>query len=319
MRAWRYMAFGPVESAAQIVEIDPPAPAAGEVRVQVEWVSLNPLDWKLVEGQFRRFAKSAPPCGIGTEFAGTVVALGSGLSAPPLGTRVVGFISPFERPPGALQPQVVLPASAVVPLAEGIAADLGCTLPVAGASALQMCRQAGVTGVKAGRRVLVHGAAGGVGSYAVQVARILGARVSATGSGDSLPLLQALGADALIDYRTRPPAAWGGPFDAVLDCASTLTDADLATLLPDGGIAVATLPRFPGVVLDVLLNPLRRLKRHTLRLSHRAADLQQLMAWVAAGRLHPQIAARLPFEQAREALLRSRSGHVHGKLLVQVG
>jgi len=315
MRALQFTAFGPVATATRFVDVPPPVPAAGEVLVHIQCVSINPLDWKLVEGQFKLIAKSKPPAGIGGEFGGTIEAWGSGVSAPAIGTRVIGLINPFARPPGALQECVSIAAREVMPVPDGIDLDAACTLPCAGQSALQMCR---MTGVRQGQRVLIHGAAGGVGSFAVQIARALGAIAVATGSSASQPALTALSPQAQIDYTRQPVSTWGGPFAAVLDCANALAVTDIAVLLADGGHYVTTLPRFPAVIFDPLLNAFRRIKRHTLKLNANADDLRTLMQWVRDGRLRPLISERFEFADAVRALEHSRTGHARGKLVVRV-
>lgn len=315
MRALRYDAFGPVAAVARLTEFAQPRPARGEVLVRVRFASINPLDWKLVEGQFKLIAKSKPPCGIGCDFSGTVEALGAGVSLPAIRTPVVGFLHPMKRPPGVLQQFVTIAAKDVVPTD---AADLedACTLPTAGVSALQMCRLAGVS---SGSRVLVHGAAGGVGSFAAQVVRMLGASATITGSKYSRETLAGIEAEARINYMTQPVTAWGGPFSAVLDCASTLGDTEIGTLLASGGNYVRTLPTFPSLLLDPVLNPLRPIKRCTLRLAPNADDLRTLLTWLRRGRIKPLITERFALADAVAALERSKTGRAQGKLVVRVG
>jgi NADPH:quinone reductase-like Zn-dependent oxidoreductase len=315
MRALRYDSFGPVATVTRFVDAPQPAPTAGEVLVRVKCVSINPLDWKLVEGQFKLIAKSKPPAGIGGEFGGIVEAHGNGASAPPIGAKVVGLINPFARPPGALQELVAVAARDVLPVPDEIDLEAACTLPCAGLSALQMCRMAGVA---SGQRVLIHGAAGGVGSFAVQVARALGATAVATGSTASQPMLASLKPDAQVDYTLQAVGSWGGPFAAVLDCVSALAAADVAVLLADGGHYVNTLPKFPAVIFDPLLNAFRRIKRHTLKLNANAADLRTLIGWVRDGRLRPIVSERFDFAHAVQALELSRTGHARGKLVVRI-
>lgn len=315
MRALRYDAYGPVAAVARQAEVAQPRPARGEVLVRVRFASINPVDWKLVEGQYRLISKSKPPCGIGSEFSGTVEALGAGVSAPAIGTPVVGFIDPSKRAPGALQQFVAIAARNVLPID---AADLedACTLPTAGVSALQLCRLAGVG---SGSRVLVHGAAGGVGSFAVQVVRMLGGACTATGSRYSQETLAALKPQARINYMTQPVASWGGPFTAVLDCASTLGEPEIATLLAGGGSYARTLPSFPNAALDPLLNRLRPIKRFALRLAPNTDDLRTLLTWLRRGRIKPFIGERFAFADAISALERSKTGRAQGKLVVRIG
>ena len=314
MRALRYDSFGPVGAVVRLVETGRPRPARGQVLVRVHFAAINPLDWKLVEGEHKLLFRSRPPAGIGTEFSGMVEAHGSGVSTPEIGTPVVGFIDPTARPPGALQQVVAVDARDVMPID---AADLeaACTLPVAGISALQMCRLANV---KSGQRVLVHGAAGGVGTFAVQIARAIGARVVATGSRLSQPTLAALEPEARIEYTTQRIGSWGGPFDTVLDCASTLGDTDIGVLLSAGGCYVRTLPTFPAVLLDPLRNRFRPIKRFALKLTRNVDDLRTLLTWLRRGRVRPVISQRFPLNDAVAALELSKSGKARGKLVVRI-
>ena len=314
VRALRYDSFGPVGAVVRLTEVAQPRPGRGQVLVRVQYAAINPLDCKLVEGEFKRIFRSRPPAGIGTEFGGTVEALGPGVALPKIGTTVVGFIDPTARPPGALQQFVAVDAGDVLPV-EAADLDRACTLPVAGVAALQMCR---LTGVKGGDRVLVHGAAGGVGSFAVQIVRILGARTVATGSRLSQPVLESLGPEAVVNYATQKVSAWGGPFTAVLDCASTLGDADIAELLPNGGRYVRTLPAFPSMLLDPLLNATRPVKRFTLRLKPNTDDVRTLLNWMRRGMLMPLVSEQVALANAVAALERLQTGRTHGKLVVRV-
>jgi len=314
MRAWRYGAFGPVAEMARLTETSQPRPGRGQVLVRVQYAAINPLDWKLVEGDFRLFFKSKPPAGIGCEFSGLVEAIGSGVTALKIGTPVVSFIDPTQRPPGALQEHVAVDAAIAVPV-EAAELPVACTLPVAAMSALQMCRLAEV---KSGHRVLVHGAGGGVGSFAVQVVRALGARPVATGSRFSQALIHELQPEAAIDYTSQRVDKWGGPFNVVLDCASTLGSHDVGVLLSRGGACVRTLPSIPAVAFDPLLNVLRPIKRYTLRLKPNVDDLRTLVGWLHRGRIKPVVTERFTFANAVQALERSRSGKARGKLVVQI-
>lgn len=314
MRALRYDAFGPVGSVLRLVEAAQPRPGRGQVLVRVKFAAVNPLDYKLVEGEFRRIFKSRPPAGIGTEFGGTVEALGPGVVMPKIGTPVVGFIDPTARPPGTLQQFVAVDARDVLAV-DAADLDTACTLPVAGVAALQMCR---LGEVKGGDRVLVHGAAGGVGSFAVQIVRILGARAVATGSRLSQPVLETLEPEAVVNYATQRVSAWGGPFGVVLDCPSTLGDSDIAELLPNGGRYVRTLPAFPSLLIDPLLNATRPVKRFTLRLKPNTDDVRTLLNWMRRGMLRPLVAERVALPGAIAALEQLQAGRAHGKLVVAI-
>lgn len=314
MRALVQRAYGPVETSVEVQEVRLPRPAGHDVCVRVRYAGINPLDWKLVEGHFKWMSKARPPCGVGFDLAGEVHDAGRGAAGFAQGTRVAGLIPAFKRPPGSIAQYALVPARLLVEVPDRVPLDQAAALPVAGLSALQMCRMATIG---PGMRVLVHGASGGVGHLAVQIARNLGAAVTATGSAAGHALLQSLGPDRVVD-REDPVDAWGGPFDAVLDCATTLAPSDLKSLLAPDGCYVATTPRFPQVMVDTVLNLVRRDKRRVLMLKVDGADLEALMQQVAAGALRVVIERAFSFGDAAQALSRSRAGHVRGKLVVSI-
>jgi len=314
LKALRQKSYGPVESSVALEEVPVPAPGPGDVRVRVRFVGINPLDWKLIEGHYKWLSKARPPCGVGFDLAGEVHETGSAAARFPKGTRVAGLIPAFQRPPGALAQFALVPAHLLVKVPDNVSLDHAAALPVCGLSALRMCR---IAGVERGRRVLVHGAAGGVGHLAVQIARNLGADVTASGSADSQTLLRWLRPSLVVD-RAAPVATWGGPFDAVLDCATTLTPADLKTLLASDGRYVATTPRFPQVMIDSLANLVLSSQRRVLTLKLETADLEKLMTQVAAGHLRVAVERTYPLAEAAQALVHSRKGHVRGKLVVAI-
>ncbi len=315
MRALRYRAFGPIAEVLRIEQIDASQPAHNDVVVRARCAGINPLDWKLVEGQYRPLAKSRPPCGVASEFSGEVVRLGPGVTTLRASDRVVAWLNPFSEPPRALADEVCVAAAQCVRIPDALSFEHASVVTVAGLSALQMIERAAV---RAGQRVLVHGAAGGVGSFAVPMLRDRGAFVVATGSATSQAFLRELAPDLQVDYATDP-ATWPGPFDAILDCASRLPTALLPRLLPHGGAYVATLPSFPGVIVDPLFNVFRQRRRHALRLEPAAAQLAQMLAMVAEGRVPVRISRVVSFDRVLDALAESRGGHAHGKLVVAIG
>jgi NADPH:quinone reductase-like Zn-dependent oxidoreductase len=314
LKALMQRAYGPVESSVAVTDVPVPVPAADEVRVRVRFAGINPLDWKLVEGHYKWMSKARPPCGVGFDLAGEVHEAGGGAARFTRGTRVAGLIPAFQRPPGAIAQYALVPARLLVKVPDAVPLDQAAALPVAGLSALRMCRMAKI---ERGRRVLVHGAAGGVGHLAVQIARNLGAEVTASGSAASQTLLRWLRPSLVVD-RAAPIATWGGPFDAVLDCTTTLTPKDLQTLLASDGHYVATTPRFPQVVIDTVLNLVRRGQRSVLMLKLDSDDLELLMKQVAAGHLRVAVERTFPLADAASALVHSRAGQVRGKVVVAI-
>lgn len=314
MKALVQHGYGNPASVLRVEERPAPQPGPGEVRVRIRYAGINPLDWKLVEGSYRWMSKAKPPCGVGFDLAGEVFASGQGATRFARGARVAGLIPAFSRPPGAIAQHALVPEQMLVALPEHVPLDQAAALPVAGLSALQMCRLANV---QRGRRVLVHGAAGGVGHLAAQIARNIGALVTVTGGSASKAMLKELRPERVIDYRTAPPAAWGA-YDAVLDCVGLLAPGDLRTLLADDGVYASTTPRFPQVVLDTVMNLVRKSKRRVLMLKLKPTDLEWVMQQLASGALRVVIMRSVPLAEAASALAQSRAGHVHGKLVVAI-
>ncbi len=314
MRALRYAAFGPINSALRLEDIPVPQPGAHDVLVRTEFVGINPLDWKLVEGQFRWLAKSRPPCGVAAEFAGEIATVGAKVERFRPGQRVACWLNPFVEPPRALAEQVAVSAAQCVRVPDGIALEQAAVTPAAGLSALRL---ADMIAMQPDQRVLVHGAAGGVGSFVVPILRDRGAFVVVTGSARSQSYLRQLQPDAQVDYAD-PATSWPGPFDAIIDCAARLDPRVWPVLLPHGGTVAITLPSFPGVLTDPLLNPFRRIRRRTLRLEANAAQLEQLFALITEGRVSVPLTRCLRFDDAVAALAESRGGSVRGKLAVSV-
>ena len=216
MRALRYAEFGPISDVLRFEDVDSPSVADNGVVVRTRFVGINPLDWKLVEGQFKWLAKSRPPCGVGAEFSGEVLRVGTKVEFRPRWRSCRRLGQSVQRTaPGTRRGSRVARRPVRGDPARG-ALDIAAVVPVAGLSALQLCA---MIGVESGQRVLVHGAAGGVGSFVVSMLRDRGATVVATGSARSQAYLRTLQPDAQVDYATAA-TTWTGPFDAVIDCAS---------------------------------------------------------------------------------------------------
>ena len=314
MRAFRYHAARPTTRPG-IEDIPVPAPPPGELLVRVSCASLNPVDWKIATGSFRPLVRGGLPRTMGSDFAGRIAAIGPGLTGWSVDEPVMGFIDPFARSQGTFAEFVPVPAGFVYRRPPSIDARLGAALPCAGVSAVALCDLAHVD---RGSGVLVNGASGGVGHFAVQVAKARGARVTAVASAGRREFVTALGADAFIDYRAAAPAEWPGGFDAVLDCVPNLARRTHRRLLRRGGHYASTLPNAATYTIDPLVNRFGPLARHALMLQPNAPAMQELVRYVEQDRLRCEIAGEYALEDAGRAIEESRSGHVAGKLLIRI-
>jgi NADPH:quinone reductase-like Zn-dependent oxidoreductase len=314
MHALRYHSFGSPGD-LRLEDVQPPDPAAGEVLVGVRYASVNPVDWKIATGKFRFLVRHGLPRTMGSDFAGVVTNVGSGVDGFRRGGRVWGFVDPFARARGTFADFCAVPVQSVFPLPAEIDFRGAAALACVGATAVTLCDLAQVS---SGSRVLVNGASGGVGHVAVQVAKARGARVTATASGLRREFVASLGADDFIDYARTPVATWPGEFDAVLDCVPSLPRRTHRALLRRGGNYASTLPDAATFLLDPIANRVGPIRRHGVMLAPSAAAMEELVGYVRNGLLRCHVEAEFPLARASEAIERSRSGRVQGKLVIRV-
>jgi len=314
MHALRYHSFGSADG-RRLEDLPPPEPAASEVLVGVRYASVNPVDWKIAAGKFRFLVRHGLPRTMGSDFAGEVASVGGGIEDFRPGDRAWGFVDPFGRPQGTFADFCAVPAKSMFPLPVEIDFCDAAALACVGATAVTLCDLARVS---SGSRVLVNGASGGVGHVAVQVAKARGARVTATASGPRREFVASLGADDFIDYGRAPVETWPGGFDAVLDCVPSLPRRSHSALLNRGGHYASTLPDAATFLLDPITNRVGPIRRHGVMLAPSAAAMEELLGYVRRGLLRCHVEAEYPLARATEAIERSRSGRVQGKLVIRV-
>jgi len=317
MRAVRYLRYGPPD-VLHVADLAEPVPGAREVRVRVEAASLNPLDWKVREGALRFIPMfEPPPRTTGSDFAGVIVADGGNPGPRRIGERVFGVLSPFGRQ-GSCAEMCVVDARCIEPIPEGVGFETAACLPIAAGEAVQaLADDAKLT---AGQHVLIVGAAGGVGHFAVQYARHLGAHVTAVCGPGNVAFVEALGADRVVDYRATDILALGANFDVVFDAAGALDWRASQRLLKRGGIYVGTAGSASAAVatgLGSLLAPLLGATRaRNVMLGRSPAAARRLADLAARGVLKPHIARRIGLDEVAQAQAAMASGHGRGKIVV---
>ncbi|MEV6058169.1 NADP-dependent oxidoreductase [Streptomyces sp. NPDC052107] len=287
-----------------------PEPGVGQVLVAVHAAGINPTD-----AQHRRLGLflGEPPFTLGWDVSGVVEAVGLGVSLFAPGDEVFGML-PYPNGAGAYAEYVTGPVRAFAPKPAALSHAEAAALPMAGLVASQALVD--TADVREGQRVLVLGAAGGIGHIAVQVAKARGAYVIGTASGDKCDLVRDLGADEVIDYRTADVAKGAHDIDVVLD---TVGGADrlrsLETLRP-GGILVSSLP----VEFDEVTKRAAELglRATNLVVEHDRAGMTGLAALAETGRLRPHVAATFPLAEAAKAHALAEAGGATGKLVLTV-
>lgn len=319
MTAWTQDRYGGPEVLSRR-SLEVPSPGRGEVLLRVRATALNAGDVRIMRGDpllvrpFFGFRRPRIPVR-GMDVAGTVVGIGPGADGLAIGDEVVG-----ELRGGGLAEYALAPVARLTRRPEQVTPSDAATLPIAGGTAWQALDLAGAV---ADGRVLVIGASGGVGSFAVQLAVVRGAEVHALCGARSADLVSALGARRVFDYRAVTPSDLGaGDYDAVVDIVGSAPLADLQRLLRPGGTAVLVsgaggrilgpIPRMIGAAIRS-----RRSRRiRPLAASPSTARTASLLELVAAGRVRPVIERTASLDEAGEALAHADSGRALGKVVV---
>jgi len=252
---------------------------------------------------------------LGFDIAGEVIACGPEVTGFEVGDRVVALLG---HGGGGQAEQVLVPQSRAA-LAPASVDDVhAAALPLAGLTALQALRGRAGLHALTDPRVLVVGAAGGIGSFGVQLAKIFGAHVTAVGSRDRADHLRGLGADEVLDRRSHDVTAPGPTYDVVLDAPSALTFDAVRPVLAADGVMVSTKPLSPDTLKALAGAPLRRRgpRFDTVMTKASSQDLAFLARLVDSGRLRVPVDRTLPLEQVAEAHRHLASNQVRGKVVL---
>jgi NADPH:quinone reductase-like Zn-dependent oxidoreductase len=296
----------------RLEEAEPPAPGKGRVLVRVRAAAANPMDWKMRNGDARLMTGRRFPRGVGHDFAGTVVAVGEGVTRFKPGDEVLGAMS--LRDSGAFAEMVAADENQVVKKPAGLSYEEAATLPTVGVTALQALIDKGK--LTAGQSVFINGVLGGVGRTAAQIARMRGASVGGSSRATARADAKALGIDPVVDFGFDP-ATLRGRFDLVLDTAGTMPVKAARTLLKPG-----------GHIIDINVNPSNMAAKMTrsvfsrsyqvLVARYKSEDLEEVARAAAQGRLAIPVARTVPLAQAIGALTELERAHTPkgGKLVI---
>jgi NADPH:quinone reductase-like Zn-dependent oxidoreductase len=307
MKAVRHHEYGD-ESVLRYEDADRPSAGPGQVVIRVAATAFNPVDVALRAGYLQQVYPLSFPHVPGFDVAGTVAEVGDSTTGPGLGDTVVGFL-PMDRD-GAAAEYVVAPAGVLTAAPATIPLTDAAALPSAGLTAWQALHEH--LTLQPGQRLLVNGAGGAVGGYAVQLAKEAGASVIAVVGPDSADRVQRYGADQLID-RTHTPVAEAvdGTVDAVLNLAPVGPE-DMAALIQGvrpGGVYVTTVPMGP-------MDPVGDVDVVSMFVRSDASQLAGLVSRVDDGRLQVWVDDTLPLGELASVHARSAAGRLHGKVVL---
>jgi len=309
MKAVVYERYGGPE-VLRVEEVPTPSPAAGQVLVKIAATSINLSDWEGLRGSpfYARLGGLRAPRRptLGSDIAGLVEAVGQGVTRFQPGDEVYGDNLPRM---GGFAQYAVAPESMLAVKPVELTFAEASTIPQAGPIALQ-----GTSGAAAGRRVLINGAGGGSGAFAIQQAKRLGAHVTGVDNADKLDFMRALGADQVIDYRTTRFAEVVKNADLVVDTIGGATQEDSWSVLKPGGMLVATAtPPSPerGQAAGV--------RSSFIFTVPSGAVLEELALLIDSGQLRPLVGREMALADAAKAHALLESGQSKGKIVLHVG
>ena len=309
MKAVRFHTFGDPDV---LVYEDAPKPESkdGEVLIQVAAAGINPVDAMVESGAMEKEVSHSLPLIPGWDVAGTIAALGPGVTGFAVGDAVFAFAD--IRHDGAYAEFIALPADLVTSKPASVNFTAAASIPLAGTTAWEaLAEQANL---QSGQTILIHGAGGSVGAFAVQFAKAIGATVIGTATGDDVEYARSIGADTVIDYKTEKFEDIAKNVDAVLDTISGETQARSWATLRDGGILVSTLPGAEPPA-DAAA---RGVQGKSFSAHPDGAYMKEIGRLVDAGKVKTRVGATFPLSEAKQAQEQAKSGHTQGKIVLTV-
>jgi alcohol dehydrogenase len=319
---------------ARLEDVRAPSPAPHEILVKVRAAGLNPVDFKFRQGQLRAIHRPGLPFVLGNELAGEVIAVGRDVKAFRPGDHVYARVA--KEGGGAFAEQACIDEACAAHIPPNIHFVTAAAVPLAGLTALQALRDE--LRIKPGQNVFISGGAGGVGTFAIQIAKWLGAHVTTTASKRGEALVRSLGCDDVIDYTSQDIAGTGRKFDAGFDLIGGETLAKTFRIMKPGArvVSVGALPepetamkdlggrRFLAFLFWIISWKIRQQARGA-NVSYRylfmhpsGAELSELGMLIESGKLRVVLDRTFPFAQIADALAYVESGRAKGKIVVSM-
>ena len=315
MNAAIYDRYGSLDG-LEVRDVPTPQPAAGEVLVQVVAAAVNPVDWKVMRGDLRVVSGRRFPRFIGADFAGTVAEVGAGVADFKAGDAVFGNVNPLAGRRGGMAEFVVVRPSEIALKPANVTFADAATLPVAGVSALDCLDRLGEA--RSGQRLLVIGAAGGVGAFITQLAKNSGLLVTAVCRGCNGDWVRLLGADQVIAYDREKVFGGDARYDLIIDAAAVSSFGECKDWLTPRGIYVNTMPT-PRNFFDAWRTRFfSAQKARVLMAKITAPRLAALAGMLSEEKLKSVVVERFPLSEVRQAYELSATGHVRGKIVVEI-
>jgi NADPH:quinone reductase-like Zn-dependent oxidoreductase len=326
MKAMVNMKYGPPD-VLELTEVENPIPKDDEVLLKVHTASVNPADWHLLRGtpyiaRLQLGLRKPKDKVLGCDVAGWVEAVGRNVTMLRPGDEVFG--SPFMHGFGAFAERVSVSEDLLAPKPATLSFEQAAAVPLAASTALQGLRDHG--GIEPGQKVLIIGASGGVGTFAVQIAKSFDAEVTGVCSTRNVELVRSLGADHIIDYTKADFTRSGQKYDLVFQLAGTRSPSECRRALTSKGTLVLISGESDGrwigpvnrIIKALVLSPFVGQKMASFTVKPNKADLQFLKQLIEAGTLTPVIDRTYPLAEVSEAIRYLENGRARGKVVIRV-
>lgn len=295
-------------------EIDTPKIKPDELLVKISATSVNPVDWKMRQGNLQLISGYNFPKQIGADLSGVVVEVGEKVTRFQPGDEVYTSLNPVSG--GACAQYAAVPAAIAAPKPSTMTHEEAAAVPVAGLTALQSLFDLGQ--IRPGQKVLINGASGGVGTYAVQIAKVMETEVTGVCSTANIERVKQLGADVVIDYTQVDFTQQGTQYDIILDAVGKQTFYNCEKVLKPDGIYISTLPTPENILASAQTWLLPGQSAKLVLAQPNRRDLDALRDWIEAGKIQSVIDRVFPLSDIIEAHNYSETGRAVGKIVCVV-
>ncbi len=303
----------------KLQDIDQPKPGSHQVLIELKCASINPVDWKIRAGHLSLIIPKHWPRVLGVDCSGIVSEVGSAVKTFQPGDTVFGMSNPLRSQYGSYAQFSLVEKDSIARKPDGLSFSDAASIPVAGLTAYKALKLQ--IKLKPGQSVLINGASGGVGSFAVQIAKVLGAKITATCGADNIEFVKSLGADQVIDYQVQDVRSIKERFDGIFDASAKLNFSLAKPMLNRNGVYVTTVPD-PQTILGMATCALFGGKKAYIVSAgsgaHVPEELSAIADMIVSGQIHPIIAKTIKLEDVAKAHEDSEQGHARGKTVVEI-
>ena len=313
MKAVVFDRYGGVE-VLQYREVEKPTIKPDQLLVQVRASSVNPVDWKIRQGHLQLLSGFNFPRIVGSDISGVVVEVGLEVTKFQPGDEVYTFLNPLTG--GACAEYCIVPESVASIKPKNITHAQAAAVPIAGLTALQALRDLGE--IQAGKKVLINGASGGVGIFAVQIAKAMNAEVTGVSSARNSDLVNDLGANFVLDYAEIDFTQQAQKYDIILDAVGNKTFAECESVLETEGVYISTLPSFDNLAPMLVSLFMSGKKAKLIVANANNSDLGILRELIESGKVDPIVDRTYSLEEVAAAHTYSETGRAIGKIAISI-